>query len=127
MSETDDKGCASKVTVYPDHSMATRYSDNVWAFVSPHSFQNMYVHCNISEPVYVGSQMAKILLTHSVEHEQTINVENMASTNPTFYRLSQYVFRDIEIQIRDNLNRPIPFQRGIVTCTLYFRRRAVPV
>ena len=40
-----------------------------------------------------------------------------------FYRLRQYQFCDIEIDIRDNLGRPIPFQGGTVTATLYFRQR----
>ena len=126
VSEVDSTGRTSKVTMYADHTMSVSFKHSVWAFVSPYSFQNVYVHCNISEPVYVGSQMAKILLTHGVNsmHDK---MENIIANNPTFYRLSQYEFRDIEIDIRDNLNRPIPFQRDTVTCTLYFRRRAVPV
>ena len=34
------------------------------------SFQNLYMHCNISEPVYVGSQMAKVILTHGVNTDK---------------------------------------------------------
>ena len=114
-----------EVVVSKDHTMPSRYKDSIWAFISPYSFQNIYVQCNISEQVYVGSQMAKILLIHGIRIGGPVQ-ENIVSQNPTFYRLSAYEFRDIEIKIRDNLNRPIPFQRGSVSCTLYFRRRAVP-
>ena len=41
------------------------------------------------------------------------------------YRLSQYQFCDIEINIRDNLGQPIPFQGGMVTATLYFRQQPI--
>ena len=79
--------------------------------ISKYSFQNLYVHCNINEPVYVGSQMAKVILTHGVNTDKQI-VEDVFIPHLMFYRLSQYQFRDSEIDIRDNLGRPIPFQGG---------------
>lgn len=115
----------TQISVEKDHLMPAKYDHNVWAFVSPYSFQNIYVHCNLSEPVYIGSQMAKVMLTYGVDTEKE-KVENIISQNPTFYRLSIYEFQEIEIDIRDNLDRPIPFQRGTVTATLYFRRRDLP-
>ena len=39
-----------------------------------------------------------------------------------FYRLRQYQYRDIKIDIRDNLGRPISFQGGVVRAALYFRQ-----
>ena len=93
--------------------------------ISKYSFQNLYVHCNINEPVYVGSQMAKVILTHGVNTDKQI-VEDVFIPHLMFYRLSQYQFRDSEIDIRDNLGRPIPFQRGTVTATLHFRQRPIP-
>lgn len=114
-----------KVSVTGDHTMPTRYDHNMWAFVSPYSFQNVYMHCNLSRPVYMGSQMAKILLVYGVDTKKDA-VENISSPNPTFYPLSVFDFQEIEIDIRDNLDRPIPFERGTVTATLYFRRRALP-
>ena len=96
------------------HSQAS-----VWSTIFKYSFQNLYLHCNISEPVYVGSQMAKVILTYAVNMgNQT--VEDVFIPHLMFYRLSQYQFRDIEIDIRDNLGQPIPFQGGVVTANLYF-------
>ena len=121
----DAQGKPSEVKIRKSHTMNIPRTKDVWAFISPTSFQNVYVHCNISEPVYVGSEMPKVLLTHGVNTKKG-QVENVAIPHPTFYRLSAYEFQDIEIDIRDNLDRPIPFRQGIVTATLYFRRRALP-
>ena len=67
--------------------------------ISKYSFQNLYVHSNISEPVYVGSQMAKVILTHGVNTNNKM-VEDVFIPHLMFYRISQYQFRDIEIDIR---------------------------
>ena len=40
--------------------------------ISKYSFQNLYVHYNVSEPVYMGSQMAKDILMHRVDTDKCI-------------------------------------------------------
>ena len=121
----DDNGRAAEIEITRSHTMAKHSQASVWSTISKYSFQNLYVHCNISEPVYVGSQMTKVILTHGVNTDKQI-VEDVFIPHLMFYRLSQYQFRVIEIDIRDNLGRPIPFQGGTVTATLYFRRRPIP-
>ena len=76
------------------------------------------------EPVYVGSQMAKVILTHGVNTDK--QVVDVFIPHLIFYRLSQFEFRDSEIDIRDNLGRPIPFQGRDMTATLYFRQKQLP-
>lgn len=73
-----------------------------WSNISKYSFQNLSVHCNVSEPVYVGLQMAKVILTHSVNMDNQ-TVEDVFIPHLMFYRLSQYRFCDIQIDIRDSL------------------------
>lgn len=125
ITKHDADGKPSEVEITASHTMAKHSQASVWSTISKYSFQNLYVHCNISEPVYVGSQMAKVILTHGVNTDKQI-VEDVFIPHLMFYRLSQYQFRDIEIDIRDNLGRPIPFQGGVVTVTLYFRQRQIP-
>ena len=117
-------GKPTEIEITRSHTMAKHSQANVWSTISKYSFENLYVHCNISEPVYVGSQMAKVILTHGVNTNKE-TVEDVFVPYLMFYRLSQYQFRDIEIDIRDNLGRPIPFQGGVVTATLYFRQRPI--
>lgn len=125
ITKRDADGKPTEVEITRSHTMAKHSQASVWSTISKYSFQNLYVHCNISEPVYVGSQMAKVILTHGVNTDKQI-VEDVFIPHLIFYRLSQYQFRDIEIDIRDNLGRPIPFQGGVVTATLYFRQREIP-
>ena len=47
------------------------------------------------------------------------------SYEATYWELSQCQFCDIEIDVRDDRGRPIPFQDGVVTATLYFRQRQI--
>ena len=79
------------------------------------------MHCNISQPVYVGSQMAKVILTHGVNTDKQ-TMEDVFIPHLMFYRLRQYQYHDIKIDIRDNLGRPISFQGEVVTAALYFRQ-----
>ena len=124
ITRRDGDGQPTKIEITLSHTMAKHSQASVWSTISKYSFQNLYVHCNISEPVYVGSQMAKVILTHGVNTNKE-TVEDVFVPYLMFYRLSQYQFRDIEIDIRDNLGRPIPFQGGVVTATLYFRQRPI--
>ena len=114
-----------EVELTRSHTMYKHSQTSVWAIISKYSFQNIYVHCNIIEPVYVGSQMAKVILTHDINTAKQ-SLEDVLIPHVIFYRLSQLEFCDIEIDFRDNLGRPIPFQGGEVTATLYFRKRALP-
>ena len=125
ISKRDADGKPTEVEITQTHTMAKHSQASVWSTISKYSFQNIYVHCNVSEPVYVGSQMAKVILTHGVNTDKQ-TVEDVFIPHLIFYRLSQYQFREIEIDIRDNLGRPIPFQGGVVTATLYFRQREIP-
>ena len=125
IKQRDDNSRASLIEIATSHTMSKHSQASVWSTISKYSFQNIYVHCNISEPVYMGSQMAKVILTHGVNTIKQ-RVEDIFIPHLMFYQLSQFQFRDIEIDIRDNLGRPIPFQGGAVTVTLYFRQRPIP-
>ena len=118
-------GRPTEVEITRSHTMALPADHRVWSFVSPYSFQNIYVHCNVAEPAYVGSQMAKVVLIHGVNPQKGL-LEDVPIPHLIFSRLSHFTFRDLEIDIRDNLGRPIPFQGGNVTAALYFRRRKLP-
>ena len=108
--EISKRDADGKHTVTQSHTMAKHSQASDWSTISK------YMHYNVSEPVYVGLQMAKVILTRGVNMDRQW----------IFYRLSQYQFCEIEINIRDNLGRPRSFQRGVVRATLYFRQREIP-
>ena len=66
ITQRDGDGQPTEIEILRSHIMAKHSQASVWSTISKYSFQNLYVHCNISEPVYVGSQMAKVILTHGV-------------------------------------------------------------
>ena len=126
ITSTDTQtGRPTEVEITRSHTMALPADHRVWSFISPNSFQNVYVHCNVAEPVYVGSQMAKVVLIHGINPQKGV-LEDVPIPHLIFSRLSHFTFRDLEIDIRDNLGRPIPFQGGNVTAALYFRQRKLP-
>ena len=125
ITQRDANNRPTEVELTRRHTMYKHSKSNVWGSIFKTSFQNIYVHCNIVEPVYLGSQMAKVILTHGVNTDKQA-VEDVFIPHLIFYRLSQFEFQDIEIDIRDNLGRPIPFQGGDVTATLYFRQKQLP-
>ena len=85
-------------------------------------FESLYVYSSIVESRIVGDKIAPLLrivpitgrhwemVTARFDHVQYIPV------------LSRE-FEDVEIEIRDYTDRPVPFERGKVTVTLHLRRR----
>ena len=63
-------GKPTEIEITRSHTMAKHSQANVWSTISKYSFENLYVHCNISELVYVGSQMAKVILTQGVNMDK---------------------------------------------------------
>lgn len=53
------------------HTMAKHRKPTAWSMTSKYSFQNLYRHCN-SEPVYMGSQMTKVIPRHRVNTDKQI-------------------------------------------------------
>ena len=86
---------------------------------------SLYVYCDIVEPTVVGD--VKVPLQRCVnisgKHEETVD---------RIYETVHYVplhrkqFDSIDINIRDDTGRSVPFQRGKVIVTLHFRMKKPP-
>ena len=72
ITRRDSDGKPTEIEIMRSHTMAKHSQARVWSTISKYSFQNLYVHCNISERVYVGPQMAKVVLTQSVNTDKQI-------------------------------------------------------
>lgn len=99
-----------EVEITASHTVGLPSQTNIWSQISKHSFQNIYVHCNVSEPVYVGSDMAQVMFTHGVNTERRTTIEDVHIPHLIFYRLSQFDFRELHLELRDNTGNRIPFQ-----------------
>jgi len=84
------------------------------------------VYTDIIEPRVVGDTLAPLLRlvprgTYGEDSVETFK-------NIEYIPLRTKYFSTIEIDIRDDTGRPIPFERGKVVVTLHFRqRRGLPV
>ena len=84
-------------------------------------FESLYVYTNVVEPRVVGDSLVPLLRIVPLSGSQGDTVSK------TFQK-TQYVpvlckeFGTIEIDIRDDTGRPVPFERGKVVVTLHFRR-----
>ena len=118
----NDTGFPEYIRITHSHTMAVKEDNEVWTWISPYSFQNIFVPCNVFEPIYVGSQMDKVLLVHGVQTCKD-KLENVQIPHLVLNRLRQCKFQVIKLDIRNGQGRPINFQTGRVTAALYFRKQ----
>lgn len=88
-------------------------------------FHNMFVYCDIVDPHAVGHAKVPLIRVVTVKGRYGEDV-NSIYTNIYFHPVKQKYFDTIEIDIRDNAGRKIPFLRGTVIVTLHFRLRRAP-
>ncbi len=82
---------------------------------------SMYIYSNIVEPRIVGDAMVpllRVLAVHGTHNEYV--VDNFYHLQYTPVRLRN--FRTIEIDLRNNLGKPMPFHSGEAVLTLHFRK-----
>lgn len=85
-------------------------------------FNAMYVYCPLVESRIVGDVHAPLLRIIPVTGKDTHNVTK--EFEPIQYvPLVQRKFQTIEIDIRDDTGKPVPFNRGRVVVTLHCRKR----
>ena len=85
-------------------------------------FESLYVYSSIVEPRIVGDKIAPLLRIVPItgRHGEMVTARfDHVQYMPVLSR----EFEDVEIEIRDDTGRPVPFERGKVTVTLHLRRR----
>jgi hypothetical protein len=86
---------------------------------------SLFVYCDLLEHVAVGDARAPLLRIVSAVGA---NGEIITQTfeDPLYVPLRKKNFDSIEIDIRDDFGRSIPFESGKVIVTLHFRRATTP-
>ena len=88
-----------------------------------HGITSVYVYCNIVQPQIVGITSVPLLRTIPVS-EKSGDVITKTFINIQYVPVQTKSFEDIEILLRTDTGDPMPFERGKVIATLYFRKQS---
>ena len=87
-------------------------------------FNTLYVYTDIVESRVVGDTLAPLLRALPITgHHGDILSDRF--TNIHYVPLLRSTIHSIEVDVRDDMGRRVPFEYGRVTVTLHFRRRRV--
>ena len=101
---------------YPFHFEAPNVMDLT------QGFNTLYVYTDVVESCIVGDTLAPLLRSIPISGRHGDRVSERF-TNVHYIPLLRSNFHSIEVDIRDDMGRRVPFEYGRVTVTLHFRRR----
>ena len=81
----------------------------------------LYIYCDILEYVSVGDTKAPLLRIVPVDGRNGESIYKVFG-EPRYIPLQKKNFQSIEINIRDDIGNPIPFETGKLVVTLHFRQ-----
>ena len=85
-------------------------------------FYALYVYTNVVEPRVVGDSVVPLLRIVPLEGKHG-DMVSKSFDNVQYVPVLHKEFGTVEVDIRDDAGRSVPFERGKVTITLHFRRR----
>ena len=101
---------------YPFHIEAPNVVDMT------QGFNTLYVYTDVVESRIVGDTLAPLLRSILISGRHGDRMSERF-TNVHYIPLLRSNFHSIEVDIRDDMGRHVPFEYGRVTVTLHFRRR----
>ena len=87
-------------------------------------FYSIYLYCPLVEPRMVGDVRVSLLRIIPIKGKPG-NIISKEFQPIHYVPLLQRQFQEIEIMLRDDTGKPIPFERGKVVVTLHFRRSSL--
>ena len=84
-------------------------------------FNSLYVYCDAAEAIPGGDIKAPLLRVVDAAGNFEDTIHRLYMT-PQYVPVSKKEFNTVEIDIRDDTYRPVPFEFGKVITTLHFRR-----
>lgn len=85
-------------------------------------FYSLYVYCDLVQPRVVGDSLVPLLRIVPVSGK-TGQTLTKTYENIHYHLVQQKHFSTVEIDIKDDTDRLVPFESGKVIVTLHFRRR----
>ena len=116
-------GQLSKILGYGGGDVKVRKSKKSPYVADLHGTTSIYVYCNIVQPQIVGNTSVRLLRTIPVSLKSG-DVITKTFTNIQCVPVQTKSFEDIEILLRTDTGDPVPFERGKVIATLYFRKQS---
>ena len=84
--------------------------------------QQIFVYCDIVEHQFLGDTKAPLLHSASIPVLQYGRTQTIICNPLQYLRLAKYNFSTIEIHLRDQAGRNLPFEFGTVNVKLHFAR-----
>ena len=88
-------------------------------------FNSLYVYCDATESIPVGDIKAPLLRVIDAAGNFGDLIRRLYTT-PQYVPVSRKEFNTLEIDIRDDTGRPVPFAFGKVVAALHFCRSHNP-
>jgi len=83
-------------------------------------FYSLFVYCDLVEPTVLGDTKVPLLRTVNISGKENLTVGRVYQ-NVQYIPVHRKQFDTIELDIRDDTGRKVPFERGKVVITLHFR------
>jgi hypothetical protein len=92
-----------------------------------HGFYSLYIYCDLVRARPIGDSMSPLLRTVAVKNPNVqgrdgTNIRSEVFNNVYFLPMQKKSFQNIEIDIRDDTGKKVPFESGKVEITLVFRQ-----
>ena len=87
-------------------------------------FNSLYVYCDATEAIPVGYIKAPLLRVADAAGNFGDLIHRLYTT-PQYVPVSRKEFNIVEIDIRDDIGRPVPLEFGKVVATLHFRKAVI--
>ncbi|KAI1690601.1 hypothetical protein Ddc_24826 [Ditylenchus destructor] len=81
----------------------------------------LYVYTNVCQDMIVGDRLTNMIRNVSVSGKPGQVIEKIYDS-PIYNKIMHHSLDEIEVDIRTNDGRPIPFETGEVTVTLFFKK-----
>ena len=83
---------------------------------------NIFVYCNICEPIKIGNTQAPLIRTIAFNNEKYGKTFTFHYINPMYVNINKKFIDSIEIMLCDATGDTLPLAEGLTTCTLHFKR-----
>lgn len=83
----------------------------------------LYIYTDIVEPQFVGDRNVPLLRTVPINATEKSRVMEKIFTHPYYVPLLKHDIETIQILIKTETGESVPFERGLLSVTLHFRKR----